>query len=121
VLNIVLTFGSSQTTGQLVANYVNPAKYREEAETSPRPFSQSSLMVYMQLTNFVPGLDGQVCFFHDDVFSYCRYSREGYLLEVDLRALSRSPEELVRAAGQASAAFASGAEGVSVPAALLCD
>jgi len=117
IMSVVLTFGTFKTAGNFVSNYVNQqgGSWHERGELEAVAttdqiglgpvFSQELLKVYINFKNFVPGLDGQACFFHDDVFSYCRYSREFYLLEMDLHALSWSQEELAFASSHSSFAF----------------
>ena len=114
MLSVVLTFGTCKTSGRFIANYVNHIPKEDGATRIEKGysragdgsfFSDDKLMVFVHFTNFVPGLDGQACFFHDDIFSNCRYSREVYLLEVDLHKLPWTTEELRLAASQSTSAF----------------
>ena len=108
VLNIALTFGSVKTTCEFVTNYLDPfcssnktiTKYREiyASDLHEDPFTENNLVALVKFKNFVPGLDGQACFFHDGVFTYCRYSRGNYLLDLNLHHLTWSESKLKHAA-----------------------
>ncbi len=106
VMSIVVTFGSFKTSGEFVANYINPKHGNDVQNTNPATsahdmstsFAEDKLLVYVNFHNFIPGLDGQACFFHDGILSVCRYSRNLYLLDVNLHHLQWSAADLERAA-----------------------
>ena len=123
VMDILLTFGSFRTTGEFVANYVNPPLDAvatkavtgadssssfppppppEAPQTPPPSFNPDKLLVFIHFQNFIPGLDGQACFFHDGVMSACRYSRDRYMLDIDLHRLSWSEADWQHAAANSA-------------------